>query len=115
MEHIDKKIQEQIQELEKLQQLKTELQQKQPIQEDNNVFNLIQKQVDDYIMYKTLETQIKPTRGSEIAYNDPIKWRQMNEQYKSMTQHRQKNPNQICSNDYQLLMSQAILELYKNK
>ena len=113
MEHIDKKIQEQIQELEKLQQLKTELQQKQPIQD--NIFNEIHKQVDDYIMYKTLEIQIRPNRGSEIAYNDPIKWRQMNEQYKSMTQYRQKNPNQICSNDYQLLISQALLELYKNK
>lgn len=68
MDYIDNQIKEQIKQLEKLQSYKTELQEKNKSQEVNIEANIneIQKQVDEYNLYKKL----KNTRPTNMAdYN----------------------------------------------
>ena len=112
MDYIDNQIKEQIMQLEKLQSYKTELQEKNKSKEVNIEANIneIQKQVDDYNLYKELQ-KIRPKNLHD--YNKKqILVQQLNEM------ERLRNPNNkesinMCNNDYQLLLSQTILEIYK--
>ena len=81
MDYIDNQIKEQIKQLEKLQSYKTELQEKNKSQEVNIEANIneIQKQVDDYNLYKKLKSrrlQANICNGSVLktkcARNEPL-------------------------------------------
>lgn len=112
MDYIDNQIKEQIKQLEKLQSYKTELQEKNKRQEVNIEANIneIQKQVDEYNLYK----ELKNTRPTHLAdYNkQQILVQQLNEMERLRSPNNKESKN-MCNNDYQLLLSQTILEIYK--
>jgi hypothetical protein len=112
MDYIDNKIKEQIKQLEKLQSYKSELQEKNKKSEVNIEANIneIQKQVDDYKLYK----ELKNTRPTNIAdYNKhQLLVQQLNEMELLRSPNNKESKN-MCNNDYQLLLSQTILEIYK--
>lgn len=112
MDYIDNQIKEQIKQLEKLQSYKTELQEKNKTPEVNIEANIneIQKQVDDYNLYKELQK----TRSTNIFdYNkQQLLVQQLNEMERLRSPNN-KESKHMCNNDYQLLLSQTILEIYK--
>ena len=107
MEYIDNQIREQIKQLEKLQSYKTELQEKNKTLEVNIEANIneIQKQVDDYNLYKELQ-KTRPTNREKLLVEH------LNEMERLRNPNNKESKN-MCNNDYQLLLSQTILEIYK--
>lgn len=112
MDYIDNQIKEQIKQLEKLQSYKTELQEKNKSQEVNIEANIneIQKQVDDYNLYKELKEEYGSNQPKYENFD-----RNKNIQYQEMYKIRREErfTQNMCNNDYQLLLSQTILEIYK--
>ena len=113
MDYIDNQIKEQIKQLEKLQSYKTELQEKNKSQEVNIEANIneIQKQVDDYNLYKKLKNTPRPTTMVERNKHQLLV-QQLNEMERNRHPNNKESKN-MCNNDYQLLLSQTILEIYK--
>lgn len=112
MDYIDNQIKEQIKQLEKLQSYKTELQEKNKSQEVNIEANIneIQKQVDDYNLYK----ELKEEYGSNQAkYENFDRNKDIHYQEMCKIRREERLTQNMCNNDYQLLLSQTILEIYK--
>ena len=117
MDYIDNQIDNQIKQLENLQSYKTELQEinnKQEINIETNV-KKIQKQVNDYIIYKSLKAKINPGISLDPYDIDFKKKEMMHKQLIEIENiRRDKNLSQnMCINDYQLLLSETLLEMYK--
>ena len=112
MDYIDNQIKEQIKQLEKLQSYKTELQEKNKSQEVNIEANIneIQKQVDDYKLYKELKEEFCSNHAKYEKFD-----RNKNIHYQEMCKIRREErlTQNMCNNDYHLLLSQTILEIYK--
>jgi hypothetical protein len=113
MDYIDNQIKEQIKQLEKLQSYKTELQEKNKSQEVNIEANIneIQKQVDDYKLYKELKEEFGPQRvhtPEKYDRNKDIHYQEMDK-----IRREERLTQNMCNNNYQLLLSQTILEIYK--
>ena len=117
MDYIDSQIEQQIKQLEELQSYKTELQEinnKQEINIETNV-KKIQKQVNDYIIYKSLKEKINP--GICLNPNDiDLKKKEMMHKQLIEMEKTRRDTNLIqnmCINDYQLLLSETLIEIYK--
>ena len=110
MDYIDNQIKEQIMQLEKLQSYKTELQEKNKSQEVNIEANIneIQKQVDDYNLYKELKEEYGSNYAKYENLHDYNKKQILVQQLNEMELLR--NPNNkeskhMCNNDYQLFLT----------
>jgi len=124
MDYIDSQIEQQIKQLEELQLYKEELQAyKTELQEINNKQEInietnvkkIQKQVNDYIIYKSLKEKINPGICLNPNYIDLKKKEMMHKQLIEMEKTRRDTNliQNMCINDYQLLLSETLIEIYK--
>ena len=118
MDYIDTEIERQIINLQELQKTKSTILE---TISDNNKFsienniNKIKKEVDEYILYHSLKKECFNGHANPMAYDNPLKWKQINEQFKAIDirrNNRNHSSNTTCKDEYQLLLSQTILELY---
>lgn len=116
MNFLDKIILDQLKDLEKVSQLRQEAKDKLAQKESQNSIEeniaKITREKDEYLLYTSLEKDIKGSRVPEPAHHDPTKWKHMNDQYKVMYKERFKN-NTKCLTPYEYVLSQTILDLYQ--
>lgn len=122
MDTIDSTILKHLKEYEKLAELRHNFQLKLQQYHDTNILqdniSKIKKEKDEYVLYKSLEKDIKNGRHPAMACQDHDTWRQMNEQYQKMeliyhSRNNSKCNTGKCNTDFQLLLSQTIIQLYE--